>query len=77
MLRSTAAAITAIRTTSDAMCSLTMDWRCATGIDGMMRYQCPRIIAVHVPPRSTAELKKLAIVSARSGGAQPTDTAMA
>ncbi len=45
------------------MCSLTIDCSCETCIDGMTRYQCPRIIAVHAPPSSAAELRKLATVS--------------
>src|SRR5215470_2404898 len=59
-----AAATTATRNTSDTMCSFTIDWRYDTFIDGMTRYQCPRIIAVQVPPRSAADVRKLAIVSA-------------
>ena len=47
-----------------AMCTLTIDCRCDTCIDGMIRYQCPRIIAVDAPPRSAVELKKLARVTA-------------
>ena len=46
------------------MCSLTIDCRCDTCIDGMTRYQWPRIIAVQAPPSSAAELRKLATVSA-------------
>ena len=45
------------------MCTLTIDCRCDTCIDGRMRYQCPRIIAVDAPPSSAAELRKLAMVS--------------
>src|SRR5262249_19610788 len=63
-----AAATTAIRTAIDAMCSFTIDCRCDTGSDGITRYQCPRTIAVHAPPRSSAELKKLTIVIACTGG---------
>ena len=63
----TAAPTTTTRTTIDAMCTLTIDCRCDTCIDGMTRYQWPRIIAVHAPPSSAAELRKLATVSARTG----------
>src|SRR2546427_653694 len=41
------------------MWSLTIDCRCDTCIDGITRYQWPRIIAVQAPPRSAAELRKL------------------
>jgi hypothetical protein len=43
------------------MCSLTIDCRCATGIDGITRYQCPRSSPCR-RRRETAELRKLAIV---------------
>src|SRR5438552_15314837 len=64
MAMNTAAATTTTRTTTEAMCTLTIDCRCDTGSEGMTRYQCPRIMAVHAPPRSAAELKKLATVIA-------------
>src|SRR4030095_13330933 len=43
MARNTAAATTATRTIIDRICSLTIDCRCDTCIEGMMRYQWPRI----------------------------------
>ena len=46
------------------MCTLTIDCRCETCIDGITRYQWPRIIAVQAPPSSSAELRKLTTVSA-------------
>ena len=46
------------------MCTLTIDCRCDTCIDGITRYQWPRIIAVQAPPSIAAELRKLATVSA-------------
>src|SRR5438874_380366 len=71
MAKKTAAATTATRTTIDAMCTLTIDCRCDTCIDGMTRYQWPRIIAVHAPPSMAAELRKLAMVRAWTGAARP------
>ncbi len=50
------------------MCSFTIDCRCDTWSDGITRYQWPRIIAVQAPPSSSAELKKLMIVIAWTGG---------
>src|SRR5437870_2237084 len=70
MAKNTAAATTTTRTTVDAMCILTIDCRCDTCIDGMTRYQWPRIMAVHAPPSMAAELRKLAIVSAWTGSAR-------
>src|SRR5262245_36929848 len=67
MPNTTAATTTTIRATIDAMWTLTIDCRCETCSDGMTRYQWPRIIAVHAPPSSSAELKKLAIVIACEG----------
>src|SRR5262245_55853494 len=72
-----AATTTTTRTTIEAMCTLTIDWRCDTCIDGMTRYQWPRIIAVHVPPRSAAELRKLATASARTTSGHPAVTSIA
>src|SRR2546425_9411326 len=56
------------------MWSLMIDCRCDTCIDGITRYQWPRIIAVQAPPRSAAELRKLAIVIATTARPWP-DTA--
>src|SRR3981081_1040254 len=64
MSMNTAAATTTTRTTIEAMCILTIDCKCDTWSEGITRYQCPRIMAVHAPPRSAAELKKLATVIA-------------
>ena len=44
-----------------------------TSIDGNTRYQCPRIIAVDVPPSSAAEVTKLAAV--RTAGSPPAPAA--
>src|SRR5262249_10255647 len=60
----TATATTMTRAAIDAMCARTIDCRCDTSIDGITKYQCPRIIAVHAPPRSSADVRKLAMVSA-------------
>src|SRR6476619_3531312 len=46
------------------MCRFATDLRYDSFIEGMTRYQWPRIIAVQVPPRSAADVRKLAIVSA-------------
>jgi hypothetical protein len=62
--RNTAATTTATRITIETMWSLTIAWRWETGSDGITRYQWPRIIAVHAPPRRAAELRKLAMVIA-------------
>src|SRR4030088_3289197 len=67
MAMNTAAATTTTRTTIEAMCTLTIDCRCDTWSEGITRYQCPRIIAVHAPPRSAAELRKLATIIACAG----------
>src|SRR5206468_1236288 len=53
------------------MWSLTIDCRCDTCIEGITRYQWPRIIAVQAPPRSAAELRKLAIAMTRRIAASP------
>src|SRR2546423_7111251 len=50
------------------MCARTIDCRCDTCIDGITRYQWPRIIAVHAPPSSSDDVTKLAIVSAATAG---------
>ena len=73
----TAAATTTTRTTIDAMWTLTIACRWDTCIDGRIKYQCPSTIAVHAPPSSAAELRKLATVSARVGGVQLADTTSA
>src|SRR6266498_3176402 len=67
MAKNTAAPTTTTRTTIDAICTLTIDCRWDTCIEGITRYQWPRIIAVHAPPSIAAELRKLAIVSACTG----------
>src|SRR5262245_32520304 len=77
MARNTAAATTTMRTISDAMCSFTTDWRWVTCIDGMIRYQWPRIIAVQAVPSNAAELRKLAIVSTSIGNGLSATTTIA
>src|SRR6266487_7080604 len=67
MAKNTAAPTTTTRTTIDAICTLTIDCRWDTCIEGITRYQWPRIIAVHAPPSIADELRKLAIVSACTG----------
>src|SRR5262249_35010744 len=72
-----AAATTATRNTSETMCSFTIDWRYDTFIEGITRYQCPRIIAVQVLPRSAADVRKLATVSAVAVADHPDVTSIA
>src|SRR5258707_13515025 len=72
-----AAATTATRSTSEMMWSFTIDCRYDTFIEGITRYQCPRIIAVQVPPSSAAEVRKLATVSAVTVGDHPLVTSNA
>src|SRR3954449_3102125 len=67
----TAAPTTAARASIDAMCPLTIDCRYDTSIDGMTRYQWPRIIAVQAPPSIAAEVRKLRTVSANTTGDEP------
>src|SRR5512146_1831852 len=71
MASTTTAATTATRTTIDAMCSLTIDCRCDTCIDGITRYQWPRIIAVQAPPSSAADESTLASVIACTPTGRP------
>src|SRR5262249_61145338 len=59
------------------MCIRTIDCRCDTCIDGITRYQCPRIIAVHAPPRKSDEVRKLATVSAATAEDAPVDASSA
>ena len=60
------------------MCTLTIDCRCDTCIDGITRYQWPRIIAVQAPPSIAAEVRKLATVSACDRRASaPAETSIA
>src|SRR5436309_325969 len=73
----TAAVTTTVLITIDAMCILTIDCRCETCIDGITRYQCPRIIAVDAPPRSAVELRKLATVSTLTSMVPPVVAAIA
>ena len=60
-----------MRAPIDTMCSPTIDCRYETSIDGRTRYQWPRIIAVHAPPRSSDEDRKLATVRKTSVGEPP------
>src|SRR5262249_35255174 len=46
-------------------------------IDGITRYQWPRIIAVHAPPRRSDEVRKLATVSASTAEDAPIDDSSA
>src|SRR2546428_12856834 len=77
MATDTAATTTTMRTTSVAMCTLTIDCRCETCIEGRIRYQWPRIIAVDAPPRSAAELRTLATVSTVGPSPRPPATPIA
>src|SRR5262245_50841574 len=72
-----AAATTTTRSTSETIWIFTMDCRYDTFIEGITRYQWPRIIAVQVPPRSSAEVRKLAMVIAVVVDDQPLVTSMA
>src|SRR5258708_34162529 len=72
-----AAATTTTRSTSETMWSFTIDCRYDTFIEGITRYQCPRIIAVQVPPNSAADVRKLATVIAVTVADHPVVTSIA
>ena len=54
-----------------------MPCKWATSIDGSIKYQWPRIIAVQAPPRSAAEVKKLATVNTCIPSGVPLETSRA
>ena len=58
-----------MRSPVEPMWNRTTDCSSDTSIDGSTRYQCPRIIAVDVPPSRAAEVTKLAAV--RAAGSPP------
>jgi len=45
-------------------------------MEGITRYQCPRIMAVEVPPSNAADVTKLATVMAATGEPAPAAAAI-